>query len=79
MEMPLLQTKLHIPQPQTTDLVPRPALMARLNQSLRGKLTLVAAPPGFGKTTLVSQWLHELQANESHRAYRPAWLSLDEK
>ena len=72
METPLLQTKLYISPPRP-DLVPRPRLIERLNQGLHRTpgLTLVSAPAGFGKTTLVSSWL---QHNE-----RPAaWLSLDE-
>ncbi len=52
----LLQTKLHIPTPRP-DLAPRPRLLARLNEGLSRKLTLVCAPAGFGKTTLVSHWL----------------------
>ncbi|MCA9969340.1 MAG: tetratricopeptide repeat protein [Anaerolineales bacterium] len=53
-------------------LIPRPRLIEKLNQGLHGKLTLISAPAGFGKTTLVSAWI---QASE-----RPfAWLSLDER
>jgi LuxR family maltose regulon positive regulatory protein len=68
----LLQTKLYIP-PLRPNLVPRPRLIERLNQGLHlaHKLTLISAPAGFGKTTLVSEWLAGRQ--------RPAaWLSLDE-
>jgi LuxR family maltose regulon positive regulatory protein len=68
----LLQTKLYIP-PLRPNLVPRPHLIERLNQGLQlgRKLTLVSAPAGFGKTTLVSEWI---AGNE-----RPvAWLSLEE-
>ena len=60
----LLQTKLYIPLPRP-DLVPRPRLLERLNAGLRGKLTLASAPAGFGKTTLLSEWI-------------AGWLSLDE-
>jgi LuxR family maltose regulon positive regulatory protein len=70
METPLLQTKLYIP-PTRLELVPRPRLLERLNEGLRHKLTLVSAPAGFGKTTLVSEWLG--QSN-----LPVAWLSLDE-
>lgn len=69
----LLQTKLNIP-PLRPSLVPRPHLIDRLNEGLQhgGKLTLISAPVGFGKTTLVSKWIAQ---NE-----RPfAWLSLDER
>ena len=66
----LLSTKLHIPQ-ISVDLVLRPRLYKRLDEGLTRKLTLVSAPAGFGKSTLVTDWLAEsgLQA---------AWLSLDE-
>jgi LuxR family maltose regulon positive regulatory protein len=70
MESPLLLTKLFVPQVRASR-VSRPSLVARLNQGLRGKLTLVSAQAGFGKTTLVSEWLQQVD--------RPfAWLSLDE-
>jgi LuxR family maltose regulon positive regulatory protein len=78
METPLLKTKLHIPQIRDADLVPRPILMTRLTEGLQGKLTLVAAPPGFGKTTLVSQWLALLRLQDKKFVNRSAWLSLDE-
>lgn len=68
--MQLLKTKLHNP-PIRPDLVPRPTLMERLNAGLHRKLTLVSAPAGSGKTTLISAWLHS-----SDRA--STWLSLDE-
>ena len=73
---PILATKLYIPPPRP-DTVPRPRLFEKMNEGLRQdqgfgrKLTLISAPAGFGKTTLVSDWL---AAGE-----RPAaWLSLDE-
>ncbi len=67
---PLLATKLFIPSTRQTT-VPRPRLAARLDASLSHPLTLVAAPAGFGKTTLVSTW--------ARRQSKPvAWLSLDE-
>src|SRR6478609_3680393 len=70
MSTPILTTKLYVPPPPPT-VVPRPRLLARLNAGLHRKLTLIAAPAGFGKTTLVSAWLATCQ--------RPAaWLSLDE-
>jgi LuxR family maltose regulon positive regulatory protein len=57
------------------ELVPRPHLIERLNTGLRAacKLTLISAPAGFGKTTLLSAWIRDC-------ALRPrvAWLSLDE-
>ena len=67
----LLQTKLYVPRLRPS-LVPRPHLIEMLNQGLHRKLTLISAPAGFGKTTLVSEWLAG--------AERPfAWLSLDER
>jgi LuxR family maltose regulon positive regulatory protein len=76
-----LQTKLYIP-PLRPNLVPRLRLIERLNQGLQlgHKLTLVSAPAGFGKTTLVSEWVGHLQleaAKESEIVNRIAWLSLD--
>jgi LuxR family transcriptional regulator, maltose regulon positive regulatory protein len=70
MSTPILATKLFLPPPRPR-VVPRPRLVERLNEGLHGKLTLVSAPAGFGKTTLVSEWLAGCE--------RPAaWLSLDE-
>jgi LuxR family maltose regulon positive regulatory protein len=66
----LLTTKLYIPQ-AAPEFVPRPHLTARLNKGLARKLTLVSAPAGFGKSTLVADWLAE-----SGRS--AAWFSLDE-
>ncbi len=69
----LLQTKLFIP-PQRPDLVPRPRLLERLDRGLHSghKLALVSAPAGFGKTTLVVNWLGHLPKIQI------AWLSLDQ-
>ena len=73
----LLFTKLTRP-PVTADWVDRPRLIEQLNHSLQqGRLTLVCASAGFGKTTLVSSWLEGLAA--SQRPPTPAaWVSLDE-
>ena len=69
--MPLLATKLFIPPPRPK-IVLRPHLVERLNNGLNGKLTLISAPAGFGKTTLVSEWIADCG--------RPvAWVSLDER
>ena len=76
----LLSTKLHIP-PTRPELVARPRLSKRLNKSLQQKLTLISAPAGFGKTTLVSDWLANFgfePTAKSQNRYRIAWLSLDE-
>jgi len=56
----LLSTKFFIPS-MRQELVPRARLLARLNEGLHGKLTLISAPAGFGKTTLVSEWVHDLR------------------
>src|SRR5207237_5558801 len=70
MPTPILATKLYLP-PLRPNVVSRPRLLERLNEGLHGKLTLISAPAGFGKTTLVSEWLAG--------GPRPvAWLSLDE-
>ena len=65
----LLRTKLFIPRPRPGR-VARPRLTERLNAGLNRKLTLVAAPAGFGKTTLLSEWIPQ-----SPRCV--AWLALD--
>ena len=70
MTMPILATKLYIP-PVRAKGVLRPRLLERLNEGLERKLTLISASAGFGKTTLVSDWVAG-----SKRAV--AWLSLDE-
>ncbi|MBO0791486.1 MAG: hypothetical protein J2P36_11125, partial [Ktedonobacteraceae bacterium] len=67
--LPLLQTKLHMPHLRP-HLVVRPHLVERLQQSAQFPLTLISAPAGFGKTTLLAQWL-----SQSHVPV--AWLSLD--
>ncbi|MCG8347387.1 MAG: NACHT domain-containing protein, partial [Chloroflexales bacterium] len=69
MSTPILTTKLYLPPPRT-HVVPRPRLVARLNAGLHRKLTLISAPAGFGKTTLVSAWVADC-------ARPTAWLALD--
>ncbi len=64
----LLRTKLVVPRSHSA-LIARPSLDARLSDGAARKLTLIAAPAGFGKTTLVSEWI---------TTRRPvAWVSLD--
>jgi LuxR family maltose regulon positive regulatory protein len=67
---PLLKTKLFIP-PVQPNRVPRPRLFEQMDQGLDKALILIAAPAGYGKTTLVSGWLRESKIPS-------AWLSLDE-
>lgn len=68
---PLLATKLYVPHPGP-NLIERSPLIERLESGIQSKLTLLSAPAGFGKTTILTQWVaqHEL---------RTAWLSLDKK
>ena len=68
----LLVPKVHMP-PSRHDLVQRPRLSERLAVGLRGPLTLIVAPAGFGKTTLIGDW------HAANQAVRPrtAWLALD--
>ena len=70
MSTPVLATKLYKP-PARPKVVPRPHLINSLNEGLRRKLTLIAAPAGFGKTTLVSEWIAGCDRHV-------AWLSLDD-
>lgn len=70
MSIPILATKLHIPPPRPK-VVLRPRLTERLNEGLHRKLTLISAPAGFGKTTLIGEWLAAGERSV-------AWLSLDE-
>ena len=81
-DITLLNTKLYIPQ-VSNQLVPRPRLFDRLNEGLetndslksaqifKCKVTLVSAPAGYGKTTLVASWLKNIKT-------RSAWIALDE-
>jgi LuxR family maltose regulon positive regulatory protein len=71
MSTPILTSKLFIPPPRP-QAVFRPRLIELLNEGLYRKLTLVSAPAGFGKTTLISEWVAGCE-----RA--PAWLSLDKE
>src|SRR6266566_5219477 len=69
MPTPILATKLYIPRLRP-NVVSRPRLLERLNEGLHRKLTLIAAPAGFGKTTLISAWMAGCDR-------QVAWLSLD--
>ncbi|MBK9711308.1 MAG: tetratricopeptide repeat protein [Kouleothrix sp.] len=93
MPTPILATKLYIPPPRPKA-VQRPRLIERLDEGLHRKLTLISAPAGFGKTTLVSEWVSERMKDEGgsakeeatlHRSSfivhpsKVAWLSLDDR
>lgn len=69
----LLKTKFYIPS-KRPDLVSRQRLIEKLNEGLHRKLTLISTPAGFGKTTLVTEWLNGRDINQ----YLTAWVSLDE-
>jgi len=67
---PLIQTKLHRPR-AAGDLIERPRLLAYLNEHSDRPFTLISASAGYGKSTLLAQWLDQAP-------YQAAWLSLDE-
>ena len=73
----LLSTKFYIP-PARPELISRPRLLQQLNDGLHRELTLISAPAGFGKTTLVSEWVEQLRLDDPGMWQRIAWLSLDE-
>ncbi|MHA2428895.1 MAG: LuxR C-terminal-related transcriptional regulator, partial [Candidatus Hermodarchaeia archaeon] len=80
MSSPILVTKLFIP-PTRSEIVSRPRLLERLNNGLNRKLTLISAPAGFGKTSLVTEWLTTVQVKQNgdnQGELQIAWLSLDE-
>ena len=69
---PLLTTKLHVPR-RRRGLVVRHRLRERLGGGNEAALTLVSAPAGFGKTTVLTEWLTDAPAD----GRSVAWLSLD--
>ncbi len=71
---PLLETKFHVPMGRR-GLVARPTLRERLSRGAESALTLVSAPAGFGKTTLLTEWLAAAPAD----GRSAAWLSLDQR
>lgn len=80
MHSALLRTKLYRPAPPPTA-IPRPVLLQRLQDGLHGQVTLVSAPAGFGKSTIVSQWMDQLeaQAASSHTpSLATCWLAIEE-
>ena len=80
MPEPLLLTKLYAPPPRH-NLVLRPRLIERLNEGVSsGQITLISAPAGFGKTTLISEWIAGPKQCPPGQVCgnSVAWLSLDE-
>jgi len=75
MPAPLLKTKLYLPRPRL-GLVARRRLSERLDRGSAAKLMLVSAPAGFGKTTLLAEWLATGPAAPADGRFA-AWLSLD--
>jgi len=70
-ELPLLRTKISVP-PIPPEFVRRPRLTDRVNRGVKGPLTLLSAPAGFGKTNLLVEWTAETQLSV-------AWLMLDDE
>ena len=68
----LVQTKFYLPRPRRS-LIARPRLSELLNRDSDARLTLISAPAGFGKTTLLTAWLAAMAETRA-----VAWLSLDE-
>ena len=75
MPIHMLNTKFYAPRPRP-GLVPRPRLTSRLDRGAESKLILVSAPAGFGKTTLIAEWLAADPAASANEQ-SAAWLSLD--
>jgi len=77
MSPPILATKLFIP-PLRPQIVLRSNLIEQLNNGLHRKLTLISASAGFGKTTLVSEWINQKDKKNRPHLSKVAWLSLDD-
>jgi LuxR family transcriptional regulator, maltose regulon positive regulatory protein len=86
MSLPILQTKLYVPRHQRPkNVVSRPHLTQKLLAGLLGKVTLISAPAGFGKSTLLSEWIAALRLNPAAApaltppiSYQVTWLTLDD-
>lgn len=82
MSLPLLATKFQIPF-TGTKVIPRPSLLLRLDESLdkNAPLILVCAPAGYGKTTIISEWLQRILASSGQampaRPLYTAWVTLE--
>ena len=73
---PLIKTKLFIPRLRK-DYVPRPHLLEKFEKGSRKTLTLISAPAGYGKTTLLAEWIDHLQKVISPTPWSICWYSLD--
>jgi len=71
---PIVVTKFD-PSPQRSHLLLRPRLLTKLNRQIEARLTIVTAPAGYGKTTLLAEWRRELNDEETI----VGWLSFDEE
>ena len=85
MSLPILQTKLYVPKHQRQrNVVARPQLMAKLDAGLAGRVTLISAPAGFGKSTLLREWIVASRSHfnggargEPTAIQHVTWLTLD--
>ncbi len=75
-KQPLIKTKFFIPRLRK-DYVPRPHLLDKLAQGSKKILTLISAPAGYGKTTLLSEWTEYLKNADTPRPWAIGWFSLD--
>lgn len=75
-KQPLIKTKLFIPHLRA-GLVPRPQLLEKLEQGSNRLLTLISAPAGYGKTTLLTEWIDFLQKAGTSPPWAVCWFSLD--
>ncbi len=73
---PLIKTKLFIPRLRK-DYVPRPQLLEKIVQGSRKTLTLISAPAGYGKTTLLAEWIDFLQRVNTPTHWAVSWFSID--
>lgn len=73
----ILESKCRVPL-VPGDILPRPRLFQELNDWRTRRLTIVQAPPGYGKTMLVASWLHYHKETLSEQGIGVGWLSLDE-
>ncbi|MCC6146687.1 MAG: hypothetical protein IT308_03890 [Anaerolineaceae bacterium] len=75
-KQPLIKMKLFIPRLHK-DYVPRPLLLEKLAQGLKKPLILISAPAGYGKTTLLAEWINSLQKTSAPKPWAICWFSLD--